>query len=247
MDHDKCRATPSYDYPGQNLAQSSYSSLPQTNITKEWHNAIVSYFNEYQDVSPNIIDEYVPRQPEEKMYGHFTVMSKDNNDRIGCCHITYENDLYKNDKEVMYGHLMTCNYRETNVIGRRTYNKGKPTTACKDFGVDYKSSDTYKHLCSNPKEHFKLSLKEENEPVENDESPKDFCELAKIKCGRNKHVACEKDSGFSVNPACKKIQVHNMNTEYKDLLVKEHNSYRDLVASGNQQNFPSASKMLEMV
>lgn len=83
MEHDKCRATPSYDHPGQNLRLASYTVRPQTNITKEWLNGILSFFNEYADVDSSIIDNYVHHQPGQKMYGHFTVMSKDSNDRIG--------------------------------------------------------------------------------------------------------------------------------------------------------------------
>lgn len=82
MDHDKCRATPTYDHPGQNLALASYTNHPQTNITIELHNAISAWFNEYPDVDPSIIEKYENR-PGHKQYGHFTVMSKEINDRIG--------------------------------------------------------------------------------------------------------------------------------------------------------------------
>lgn len=164
---------------------------------------------------------------------------------IGCCHITYESDLLKNDRLIQYGHLLTCNYRESNFFDRMTYTKGKAGSRCQDFGSELKISDHYKHLCTNPALRSKLTLEDEKE--EDIELPKDYCELAKIKCGRNKHVGCERDSGFTVNSSCKNIKVHNMTASYKNLLLKEHNVYRDLVASGNHKNFPGASKMLEMV
>lgn len=82
FEHDKCRATPSYMYPGQNIRISHYTNFPQTNIKKELYNGILDWFNEYADVAPDIVDKYENR-PGHKQYGHFTAMSKDNNDRIG--------------------------------------------------------------------------------------------------------------------------------------------------------------------
>lgn len=150
---------------------------------------------------------------------------------------------------IEYSHFFTCNYRETNLINRPVYLQGNPTTKCTDFGTEFKPNNSnYTSLCTNPILHEILTL--ENEP----ETRKDevtnlstvYCELGKTKCGRNKHIGCAKDSAFKINPSCKNIELHNM-TEYQGLLIKEHNKYRDLIASGKYMNFPSASKMLQLV
>uniref|UniRef100_A0A336LY23 CSON007728 protein n=1 Tax=Culicoides sonorensis TaxID=179676 RepID=A0A336LY23_CULSO len=243
--HDKCRASPSYDYPGQNLRKSHYINYPQTNIKKELYNGITDWFNEYADVAPDIIENYENR-PNHKAYGHFTVMAKDNNDRIGCCYITYENyDEFSDTTE--YSHFFTCNYRETNLINRSVYKIGNATTSCNDFGFEYTPSLNYTHLCTNKLIEDELVLEDEPE-IENDQITDletDYCELGKIKCGRNKHIGCKNESGFEINSACMNIEVHNM-SEYRELLLKEHNKYRNLIASGEYRDFPSATKMIQM-
>uniref|UniRef100_A0A336M212 CSON007727 protein n=1 Tax=Culicoides sonorensis TaxID=179676 RepID=A0A336M212_CULSO len=243
MEHDECRATPSYHYPGQNLRLTQYTNFLQTDIEMEFHNGIQEWFEEYKDVEPDIIENY-ERRLNHKQYGHFTLMSKENNERIGCCHITFERKS-PNSKKIEYGHMLTCNYLETNVPFKMVYLTGKPSTRCKDHGSNYKPSKNYKNLCSNPVETEKLTLKNEISKKEPDVSI-DYCKLALLKCGNNKHVACKNDSGFDVNPNCKNIQVHSMTVDQKSFLLKEHNFYRNLVASGSYNQFPSASKMIEM-
>lgn len=79
------------------------------------------------------------------LYGHFTVMSRDVNDRIGCCMAQY---LHYERKYWWRNTLVTCNYRETNFIGEPVYEKGIATSACSDWGKGYKPSKRYPSLCT---------------------------------------------------------------------------------------------------
>lgn len=129
------------------------------------------------------------------------------------------------------------------------YLKGKPTSRCKDYGEEFvPNTKNYTHLCTNKLLERELTLENEPETVQ-DESidlETQYCELGRTKCGRNKHIGCAEDSGFELNPACMNIEVRNM-SEYQHLLLTEHNKYRNLIASGKYNNFPAASKMLQLV
>lgn len=57
-EHDKCRSTVSYRFPGQNLRRVEYPEYQQTNFTYEFEWAIKEWFEEYRDVDPNIVDKY---------------------------------------------------------------------------------------------------------------------------------------------------------------------------------------------
>lgn len=165
----------------------------------------------------------------------------------GCCYITYENFLEFNDV-IEYSHLFTCNYRETNLINRPVYLKGSATSRCGDYGVGYVPNTNYTHLCTNTLLNNELTLENEAETQKDEiiDLETQYCELGKTKCGRNKHIGCAQDSGFELNPACMNIELHNM-SEYQSLLLREHNKYRNLIASGEYNDFPPATKMLQLV
>lgn len=129
------------------------------------------------------------------------------------------------------------------------YLKGNATSRCGDYGDGYVPNDeTYTHLCTNKLLERDLVLDNEPETVMDDsiDLETQYCELGRTKCGRNKHIGCTQDSGFELNPACINIEVHNM-SEYQSLLLTEHNKNRNLIASGTYNNYPAASKMLQLV
>lgn len=248
FEHDKCRATESYIYPGQNIRRSKYLNYPQVNITRELYEGILDWFQEYKNIEADIIDKF-ERRPDHKQYGHFTVMSKDNNDRVGCCYITYEEET---DEGEFYNHMFTCNYRETNLIGRPIYKKGQAISECDDFGEGYEKSFNFSNLCTNKLLINDVQLDETSllndivdENLEMDTNY--YCKIGKTKCGKLKHIGCEGENGFEVNPSCQNIVVQNMTGTYKATILKEHNKYRNLIASGLYKEFPAASKMLKMV
>lgn len=88
FDHDSCRATRSYDHPGQNLRKSS----DYVHVAPDHDQILVDttddWFNEYSNVATSIVDKYESRSGG-RMYGHFTVMARDVQDRMGCCMVQY--------------------------------------------------------------------------------------------------------------------------------------------------------------
>lgn len=46
------------------------------------------WFNEYSNVPSSIVDKYESGR-SGRMYGHFTVMAKDVQDRMACCMVQY--------------------------------------------------------------------------------------------------------------------------------------------------------------
>lgn len=54
------------------------------------------------------------------------------------------------------------------------------------------------------------------------------------------HTLCKSEAGC-------KLQVTGIEENMKQFILKLHNHYRNLIASGNETNMPPASNMLEMV
>lgn len=81
-----------------------------------------------------------------RAYNHFTVMVKDNNDKVGCCYIKYTDR--GSDGRTMYQHLYTCNYRANNQVRKSTYSSGEPVSQCFKWGLDYQRSDRWSNLCT---------------------------------------------------------------------------------------------------
>lgn len=134
--HDKCRATPDYPHSGQNLYKSS-TTRANPNVTEAIGSALTSWFEEYKDVSASLIKKY---ESNDSGTGHFLVMVKDVNTRVGCAAITFT--TVKSGK-TYYNVQITCNYQDTNMKGDPTYTEGKPCSACTRG-----CSSTYKALCS---------------------------------------------------------------------------------------------------
>lgn len=72
-----------------------------------------------------------------KLYGHFSTMTQDRTNKIGCGMSKYNNDTY----------LFTCNYSFTNVFGQAIYKVGKTASGC-STGVN----TIYPNLCSTNEE-----------------------------------------------------------------------------------------------
>lgn len=81
-------------------------------------------------------------------YGQFGRMLKENQDKIGCCFITYED--YKDGRQ-WHSHMVTCLYENTLYLNTQIYTKGKPASRCRDYGDEYATSVTYPNLCTRKK------------------------------------------------------------------------------------------------
>lgn len=140
MKHDQCRSTDEYNYAGQNLGMiaSTYKELDFNGVIK---NIINNWFKEYVYTPVYEIEKFVSEQT--KQIGHFTVMSREKNNKIGCAFITYEE--YK-DNELWYGNMLTCNYAETNLLETPVYQRGTPCSGCAEIGMS--CSLKYSNLCS---------------------------------------------------------------------------------------------------
>lgn len=78
-------------------------------------------------------------------YGQFGVMLKENQDKIGCCFITYKDYIQ------WHNHMVTCLYENTLYLNTQIYTKGKPASRCRDYGDEYATSVTYPNLCTRKK------------------------------------------------------------------------------------------------
>ena len=136
--HDQCRATTDFPYAGQNLAMSA-SSQPDTNQQNRLQMAIDSWFNEYQQTTASNIDS-IPSNINN--IGHFTVMMRENNIRVGCAYITYN---YSQSGTNWYAHMITCNYADNNFVGSPVYTRGAACSQCSSIGST--CSTIYSGLC----------------------------------------------------------------------------------------------------
>lgn len=141
MKHDQCRSTDEYNYAGQNLGmfRSTYKEFDFKGVIK--NRIIKNWFKEYVNTPVYEIDKFVSQKT--KQIGHFTVMSREKNNKIGCAFITYEEYI---DNELWYGNMLTCNYAETNLLGTPVYQRGTPCSGCAELGMI--CSQTYTNLCS---------------------------------------------------------------------------------------------------
>jgi len=136
--HDQCRATVAYPYSGQNLAKMA-STAPNTNATNRLEYAITLWFNENTLTTAANIDS-IPTDISK--IGHYTVMSREENVRVGCAYITYS---YVSSGYTWYAHMITCNYADNNFIGEPVYTRGAPCANCAAAGTT--CSTTYPGLC----------------------------------------------------------------------------------------------------
>lgn len=127
--HDKCRATEKYHSAGQNLAYTS--SIPKTtNYPAILVNQMKMWFDEYKDVTPALINKF---QSTAKPIGHFTVMVWDENPRLGCAMIEYE----ESKTQLWFSQMLTCDYAATNWLNQAVYTVGSTASACKAISPNY--------------------------------------------------------------------------------------------------------------
>lgn len=79
------------------------------------------------------------------IYQHFATMAKESNDKVGCCYVKYTK---KQDGDLLYNHLFTCNYRENNFPNTKTYQTGEPVSQCYTWGLNYTASNKWTNLCT---------------------------------------------------------------------------------------------------
>lgn len=143
MKHDQCRSTDEFNYAGQNLGGFS-STYKVTDLEGIIKNIIINnWFKEYLHTPVEEIDKFVNNIQYPKQIGHFTVMIREKNNKIGCAFINYEE--YRNNRW-WYGNMLTCNYAETNLMGTPVYLKGTPCSGCAELGMI--CSQKYTNLCS---------------------------------------------------------------------------------------------------
>lgn len=84
-------------------------------------------------------------------------------------------------------------------------------------------------------------------------SKSDFCSIETTKCAGEPHIGC---TGFCLpNDVactktlrnCKYLKIVPMTNSLKNLILNEHNKYRNDIAGGHLLGFPTASRMLKMV
>lgn len=139
FEHDKCRATAEFPYAGQNLGFHGTTGHlePLTNITKF---IIDEWASEHALVDESVVEKF---EKSDLKAGHFTVMVREDNCRIGCAMITYN---YKEDSEVWTGVMLTCDYAKTNILHRPVYTVGSPCSGCESIGKTI--STRYDALCA---------------------------------------------------------------------------------------------------
>lgn len=79
----------------------------------------------------------------------------------------------------------------------------------------------------------------------------DYCKIEKEKCNGKPHTAC---SGFCTDADCKALlgkctylKIVPMTNDLKNLILNEHNKYRNEIAGGHLLGFPPSSRMMKMV
>lgn len=142
--HDQCRATPENHFAGQNLGAFS-SKVFDTNIERGIRDMIKQWFKEIRYNPVSRTGSFT--SPVDKTFGNFTAMVRENNNKIGCALIRFQET--KNYK-IRYLTMLTCNYAESNAIENAVYAVGKPCSGCegKDSDPTMVCSRKYTNLCS---------------------------------------------------------------------------------------------------
>uniref|UniRef100_A0A336MC68 CSON012961 protein n=1 Tax=Culicoides sonorensis TaxID=179676 RepID=A0A336MC68_CULSO len=131
--HDQCRNTAKFRYAGQNIGWSKGYSSDQSAIEV----SLDGWWNEYKNTRQSDIDRYgsslIYLMNSSYVIGHFTAMSQDRANRIGCGASAYNG----NER------IIVCNYAFTNVVGQRVYESGTTASGCTTG-----RNPTYTNLCS---------------------------------------------------------------------------------------------------
>jgi len=137
--HDECRATENYPNAGQNIA--IYSSSKEIEyFDRTLMKTIELWFNEYKLTPVSLVDNITMTNLSK--VGHFTVMMRENNVRVGCAAYKYNT---KEREIVWFNYLITCNYADNNILGEKIYTRGNPCSECVNVGTV--CSTVYKNLC----------------------------------------------------------------------------------------------------
>ncbi|XP_055842790.1 antigen 5 like allergen Cul n 1-like [Episyrphus balteatus] len=124
FEHDQCRNTYRFQYSGQNLA-ANWSGAPFTNSVLETVLPMIdSWWAEHKDANMRVMQNY-PQYPSA-MFGHFTVMSVEYNNAVGCAVTTYKDRQMQNYNTL----LLVCNYGKSNMYGNRIYEEGRTASKC---------------------------------------------------------------------------------------------------------------------
>ncbi|XP_055390554.1 antigen 5 like allergen Cul n 1-like [Condylostylus longicornis] len=117
--HDKCRNTDNFVQSGQNLYYqwNTNSNLNTDGVVLE---GLQAWFDEYQDCDMSYIDSY---HNSPNMIGHFTIMVKEDNNRLGCAL-----NKYPSDGGTTY--LLACNFATTNIYDEPIYISGPTASEC---------------------------------------------------------------------------------------------------------------------
>lgn len=153
MKHDQCRSTMSHPMAGQNIGFGG-SSKPLENNEVFLKSTINSWFEEYKKTPVSVIDRFDNSFLGSS--GHFTVMARENNHKIGCALINFN---YYNKNVKYYGKMLTCNYAETNVVHQHVYTSGESCSECSHYGLQ--CSWKYRNLCSSENEEEEEEHEEE--------------------------------------------------------------------------------------
>ncbi|XP_063708733.1 antigen 5 like allergen Cul n 1-like [Culicoides brevitarsis] len=76
----------------------------------------------------------------------------------------------------------------------------------------------------------------------------DYCKLEKNPqaCNGKRHIACSGPPDSWPKEECENKQHIKISPSMRDLLITEHNKWREMLASGNVPNYPAATKMMKM-
>uniref|UniRef100_A0A336LXI4 CSON007480 protein n=1 Tax=Culicoides sonorensis TaxID=179676 RepID=A0A336LXI4_CULSO len=125
--HDQCRNTVAFKHAGQNIGSGTGYLDNKSFVT-----AIIDlWWNEYKVCTQAVLDKFF--STSGVVYGHFTAMSTDRSNKIGCAGVTYNGST----------RIFACNYAYTNMIGEPIYVKGVVRSKCTSG-----ASATYPNLCS---------------------------------------------------------------------------------------------------
>lgn len=76
-----------------------------------------------------------------------------------------------------------------------------------------------------------------------------YCKIEQDKCDGDPHIACtgHANKEEATGQVCHSKNLLPMKKKYQDLILEEHNWYRNRIASGGLGNFPPATRMRVMV
>lgn len=146
FDHDTTRATTTFKHAGQCIAEVSTSDS-YSEKTPGIKKAVLTWFVEYEYSkrlqTPETMNNVCFVAVDGKQIGHFTAMSTDKTNKIGCAGLKYKK-FNKTHMKKMFVFNIVCNYSYTNMKGEQTYvaGKKKPGAGCKKG-----TSGAYPNLC----------------------------------------------------------------------------------------------------